>query len=72
MSRLITEPNLADPDGFYSELLGLHEGRENAESEALNGRLILILANHIGDRDVLREAFALAVSTAKPPEEHRS
>jgi hypothetical protein len=72
MSRLITEPNLVDPDGFYGELLGLHEGHENAESEALNARLILILANHIGDREVLREAFALAASTAGSLEDRGS
>jgi hypothetical protein len=72
MSRLITEPNLVDPDGFYSELLGLHESHENAESEALNARLILILANHIGDREVLREAFALAASTAGSLEDRGS
>jgi hypothetical protein len=72
MSRLITEPNLVDPDGFYGELLGLHESHENAESEALNARLILILANHIGDREVLREAFALAASTAGSLEDRGS
>jgi hypothetical protein len=60
MSGLVTEPNIPDPDGFYSELLGVHEGRSPEESHALNARLVLILANHIGDRDVLREAFALA------------
>jgi len=63
MSRLITEPNVADPDGFYAELLALHEGRSKAESDALNARLILVLANHIGDRAVLREAFAVAAET---------
>jgi Protein of unknown function (DUF2783) len=65
MSRLITEPNIADPDGFYSELLALHEGRDTNESEALNARLVLILANHIGDRQALSEAFALAASTTR-------
>ena len=60
MSALTTKPNLDDPDGFYAELLALHEGRSKAESDALNARLILILCNQIGDRDVLRDAFALA------------
>ena len=63
MTGLIVEPNIADPDGFYSELLALHEQRDQAESDALNARLVLILANHIGDRQTLSEAFALAAST---------
>ena len=62
MSRLRTEPNLDDPDGFYEELLSLHEGRSKAESDAINARLVLILANHVGDRQVLREAFRAAGS----------
>ena len=57
---LITTPNLPDPDGTYAALLAAHKGRSMAESQALNARLILILANHIGDPDVLAEAIALA------------
>jgi len=62
MSKLITTPNLPDPDGFYAELLAVHEGRSTEMSNAINAQLILILANHIGDRVVLTEAFALAAS----------
>lgn len=65
MSKLITTPNIAKPDDFYQELLALHEGRSDADSEALNARLVLILANHIGDPDVLREAYALAVDAGE-------
>ena len=65
MTRLRTQPNIDDPDGFYEELLSLHEGRSKAESDAINARLVLILANHIGDRQVLREAFRAAGS---PPD----
>lgn len=57
---LITEPNVADPDGWYADLLAAHEGLDEAESHALNARLVLILANHVGDRDALREALELA------------
>lgn len=57
---LTTTPNILDPDGFYAELLEVHEGLAEAESQALNARLILILANHIGDRDALREALQIA------------
>ena len=53
-------PNITDPDGFYDELLGAHDGLSKEDSEALNARLILILANHIGDRDVLRAALKAA------------
>ncbi|MFC2969940.1 DUF2783 domain-containing protein [Acidimangrovimonas pyrenivorans] len=60
MTDLITTPNLPDPDGFYEELLAAHEGLTKAESDALNARLVLLLANHVGDRDVLRQALAAA------------
>jgi hypothetical protein len=58
--KLNTNPNLARPDDFYAELLALHEGRSKAESDAINARLILLLANHIGDRKVLTEALEAA------------
>jgi len=51
-------PNINDPDGFYDELLQAHDGLGKVESDALNARLILVLCNHIGDRDVLRQALA--------------
>ncbi|PWJ21819.1 DUF2783 domain-containing protein [Jannaschia seohaensis] len=57
---LILDPNLPDPDGFYQELLAAHEGLTKSESDALNARLILILANQIGDRAVLTEALRAA------------
>ncbi len=58
--KLILAPNIPDPDGFYDELLQAHEGLDKQESDALNARLVLILANHIGDRDVLRQALQAA------------
>lgn len=57
---LITTPNIPDPDGFYSELIEAHQGLKDAESQALNARLILVLANHIGDRETLRAALHIA------------
>ena len=61
MSRhLQLEPRIAAPDDFYEALIEAHRGLSDAESQALNARLILLLANHIGDLDVLREALALA------------
>jgi hypothetical protein len=53
-------PNINDPDGFYDELLGAHNGLSKDESDAFNARLILILANHVGDRDILRAALEAA------------
>ena len=57
---LTLTPNIADPDGFYDELIRAHAGLDDDQSEALNARLILVLANHIGDRQVLREALEAA------------
>ena len=54
------DPNIPDPDGFYDELLAAHAGLSKQESDALNARLILILSNHVGDRDVLRQALEAA------------
>ncbi len=57
---LVLTPNIPDPDGFYDELLAAHEGLDKAQSDALNARLILLLANHLGDRDTLRAALDAA------------
>mgnify|MGYP001794721836 CR=1 FL=1 len=57
---LILHPNISDPDGFYDELLRAHEGLSERESDAYNARLILVLANHIGDRQILRDALQAA------------
>ena len=53
-------PNIADADDFYDELLRAHEGLSKDESDDLNARLILILCNHIGARDVLTAALEAA------------
>ncbi|MFK7879040.1 DUF2783 domain-containing protein [Roseobacter sp.] len=57
---LILAPNIEDPDGFYDELLAVHEGLDKAQSDALNARLILVLANHIGERETLSQALLAA------------
>lgn len=67
MPALITTPNLPDPDGFYEELLAAHDGRTEAESAAFNARLILLLANHLGDREALSGALAAAAAAGRPP-----
>lgn len=57
---LTLDPNLSDPDVFYAVLLAAHEGLSEKQSAALNARLIFILANHIGDVEVLKQALAAA------------
>jgi Protein of unknown function (DUF2783) len=47
-------------DAFYDALIAAHEGLTDAQSELLNARLVLLLANHVGDLGVLREAITLA------------
>jgi hypothetical protein len=58
--RLNTEPNLPQADDFYEALIDMHRGLSEAQSQETNARLILLLANHIGDLDVLREAMRIA------------
>ncbi len=60
MTKLNTGFNLQDGDGFYAAVLKLHEGKSEAQSAAINAKLILLLANHIGDRAVLAEALEKA------------
>ena len=62
MNKLNTKPNIPSADNFYAELLSLHEGKSKEESDAINARLILVLANHIGDQGVLTEALKTAAS----------
>lgn len=60
MGELRLDPNLPDPDGFYQHLIDTHRDLTAEQSEKLNARLILILANHIGDMEVLKEAMRVA------------
>ena len=55
-----TQPNLQDADAFYEQLLDAHTGLSREDSELLNARLILLLANQIGDADVLKACVAAA------------
>jgi hypothetical protein len=65
MSMLITASRFADPDAAYVALVEAHRGLSADASVALNTRLVLVLANHIGDLDVLQEAIVLAKSSVK-------
>ena len=57
---LNTESNIGNPDDFYEALINAHRDFTPEQSALLNAKLILLLANHVGDLDVLREAMAKA------------
>ncbi|MEQ8801630.1 DUF2783 domain-containing protein [Haliea sp.] len=60
MSTLITDSNFTNPDAFYAALAEIHRDRSDAESAAINARLILLLANQVGDQHTLEQALAIA------------
>ena len=55
-----TALNLQDADGFYEQLLDSHEGLTQEQSQLLNARLILLLANQVGDAKVLKDCVDAA------------
>jgi hypothetical protein len=61
---LIHTPRIADPDGFYEELIAAQRDLNDEQVELMNAKLILILANQVGDRATLTEALALARPTS--------
>lgn len=60
---LTLAPNIVDPDGFYQELIDSQRDLDEASAALMNARLVLLLANHVGDRETLSEALRLA----RPP-----
>lgn len=77
MNHLNVQPNLGVPgeryrhaympgDRFYEMLIDGHRGLGDEQSELMNARLVLLLANHIGDRQVLAEAIRLAMPVRRP------
>jgi hypothetical protein len=60
MGKLITASQFPDPDAAYRSVIEAHRGLSAEASADLDARLVLVLANHIGDADVLAEAIALA------------
>lgn len=57
---LITEPNMASPDDFYEALIHAHRDLSDAQSHALNAKLVLLLANHVGSHSVVEQALQAA------------
>ena len=66
---LITAPHLDAPDDFYEALIDAHRDLSPAASHALNARLVLLLANHIGSLHVLRQALHAARDSGGPRHE---
>jgi uncharacterized protein DUF2783 len=60
MAKLLTASRFPNPDAAYVALVEARRGLSEADAADLDARLVLILANHIGDMDVLHEAIALA------------
>jgi Protein of unknown function (DUF2783) len=57
---LNTQPNIQAPDDFYQELVDMHRDLSAEQSALVNAKLILLLANHVGDPAILREAMRAA------------
>ncbi len=66
MATLNTQSNLPAPDDFYQELIEMHRDLTEVESALVNAKLILLLANHIGDAAVLNSAMAAAREDVVP------
>lgn len=60
MPDLITTANLADPDAVFEALMNAHRDLAPEASRRLDAKLVLLLANHIGDPDIVKQAIALA------------
>ena len=60
MAALITESNHPVPDDFYERLIATHRGLSDEESALVNAKLVLLLANHIGDPEALAQAMTAA------------
>jgi hypothetical protein len=58
--KLQSTLNIADHDAFYKELIDSQRDMNDEQAELMNAKLIIILANHIGDRGVLRAAIRKA------------
>lgn len=68
VTGLDTSSRFADPDAAFRALIEAHRGLSDAESAALNARIVLLLANHIGDHAVLADAIRQAKTVASVSE----
>lgn len=63
--NLTTTPRIEDPDGFYEELVNAQRDLSDADAQKMLAKLVLLLANHIGDRQVLSQALARAAQRGR-------
>ena len=68
MTTLLTQPRIADPDGFYEALIASQRELSDDEAALMNAKLVLTLANHIGDTAVLLQALALCRPARAAPQ----
>jgi hypothetical protein len=68
-ARLDTALRIDRPDDFYEALIAAHRGLSDEQSVQLNCRLVLLLANQVGDLHVLREALTTAREGIEPASE---
>lgn len=59
-----TQQNIANVDDFYAMLIESHDSLSTSQSHAMNAALVLLLCNHIGQFDTIKQALALARNTA--------
>lgn len=57
--------NIESPDEFYQALIEAHSGLSTEQSHAMNARLVLLLANQVGSREVLRKVLNSARKAAQ-------
>ena len=60
MTKLRTEPGMPDPDALYQMLVDAHRDLDETASAKVNAKLVLLLANHVGDIELIAEAIAAA------------
>ncbi|MBC7710052.1 MAG: DUF2783 domain-containing protein [Rhizobacter sp.] len=60
MTQLNIEPNFSNADEFYEALIDAHRELTLEQSHQMNAKLVLLLANHIGELDVLKDAMQRA------------
>lgn len=69
MAPLNLSPRLSDPDALFAALVAAHDGLPPTASRRLDAKLVLLLANHIGDTAVVLDALRIAQATDEPGDE---
>ncbi|MFD0668293.1 DUF2783 domain-containing protein [Ramlibacter sp. MAHUQ-53] len=67
MQADLSTSRLSDPDGFYAALVAAHEGLGDGDSALLNARLVMLLANQVGDAATLQACIDAAAAPLRNP-----